>query len=422
LFQEGCEDEDAEYDEEEEDDDDDASPCEHSADLDNAENQQIASSSSGRTPGQSRRNSLRVEFDGLSIVDEETETVSNDVTPAEQAADEGACALLAAHKPKDSRQDAIIFGVVKPQDSESCTVISKHNQVDSAYFNNPNATLRHEQQFFGKIKLPNGKEGVFMSDAVLPNHNISNGLPIYVGNSLKGNSYDFGSVVGFNQNDHHILNENVWPEIPTPFAGASQNVIHRGSTMFPPSQSHYNLTFTPVDSTLLPNGASTQDNYAFERPNNFSGIPDADGLLPKIAACSETRSENAYLEGGGNTALHECDVNDDMYFGMGENMAAAATATTGDDVTPDYYHRRGGPDLFISGAYPITRSPGAFPVGGNLDQLLRQMSNKEGENVRRVFAVPEPTFVTDVGQSESDAKKVPRRDDAENVSCSKKQF
>jgi hypothetical protein len=296
-------------------------------------------------------------------------------------------------------------------------VISNRNQVDSAFFNTTNGRHRHEQQFFGKIKLPNGKEGVFMSDAMLPNsNNISSGLPIYEGGNLKGNSCDLGPITGLSPNDYHILNENVWSEMPATLPGASQNVAHNGSTIFPPPQSHYNYTFTPVDSTLLSNGASTQDSYAFGRPNGFSGLSDTDALLPSIATYRDTRTENAYLERGGKTVLHEYGVNDDTYFGMGRNIEATTTTTTEEDTMPDYYHKRGGPDLFISGAYPITKSPGSFPVGGNLDQLLKQMSNRESENVAAVEVTEATDSGTAVDKPENDGKEIPQKDDTENVS------
>ena len=367
-----------------------------------------------KTPGQSGRNSLRVEFDGLSIVDEETETVSNNDT--EQCAEDGPSALSATHQVHASRHASFVFGGDKPQDNENCAMISSRNAVGGACFNAVNGTDRKEQQFFGKIKLPNGKEGVFMSDVMLPNSNISNGLPIYGGNNLTRNSYDFVSANGFSPNDYHILNENVWPDIPAMLPGGAQNLIHGGSAVFPLPQSHYNYAFTPVDSTPLPDGTSTQDNYAFERPNNRRGIPDGDSLLPNIAKCLET-TENSYLTGGENTAMQECGVNDDMYFGMGENIEATS-AITSDDVTPDYYHRRGGPDLFISGAYPVTRSPGSFRAGGNLEPLLKQMSGKEKENIPavRVTEIVDPGNI--VVKSESDGTEVPQKSCTENVSYS----
>jgi hypothetical protein len=352
-----------------------------------------------------------VEFDGLSIVDEETETVSNDVTPIEQCAEEGASALPASHQFNATRQASINFGDVKPKGSENCAVISNNNQVNGACFNTPNGSHRHEQ-FFGKIKLPNGKEGVFMSDVMLPNSNISNGLPVYGGSNLKGNSYDCGSAIGFGPSDYNILNENVWSEIPAMLPGAPQNMVRNGSAMLPPSQSHYNYTFTPVDSTLLPNGSSVQDNYAFERPNNFPGIPDDEALLPNIDICRETRNANEYSERGENTVVQECGVNDDTYFGMGENIQET---TANDNMMPGYY-RRGGPDLFITGAYPVTRSPGSFPVGGNLDQLLRQMGNKESEIVTSVAVTEATGSGTALAKYESDGKEAPTKDDTENVS------
>ncbi|XP_069694423.1 mucin-4-like isoform X2 [Periplaneta americana] len=220
---EKCEDEDEEYDEEEDEDDDDenGNAGEHSADIDNAENQQKASSSS-RPPG----TALRVEFDGLSIVDEETD----------EEGDNGG---------------------------------------------------RGEQQFLGKIKLPSGKEGVFLSDAALPN-----GLPLYNA-AAAATAYDFGSVMGFGPSDYRAA----WPDVPALLPSVGQSVM-----VFPSSQSHYNYTFTPVD------------------------------------------------------AEH------DGYFGMSD----------------DCYQRRGGPDLFISGAYPATRSPGV-----NLDQLLRQMNEAAAAEAAR---------------------------------------
>jgi hypothetical protein len=349
-----------------------------------------------------------VEFDGLSIVDEETETVSNDVTPVDQGAEDNL-----------TRQARVSFGGVKGKDSDICGVISNRNQVDSACFNNPNARHRHEQQFFGKIKLPNGKEGVFMSDAVLPNSsNISSGLPIYGDTNLKGNSYDLGPITGFNPNDYHILNENVWSEIPATSPGVSQNVAHSGPTMFPPPQSHYNYTFTPVDPTLLSNGASAQDSCAFGRSNEFSGLPDADALFPNFPTYRDTRTEHAYLERGDNTVLHDYGVNDDMYFGMGENIDATTATITG-EIIPDYYHKRGGPDVFISGAYPVAKSPGSFPAGGNLDQLLKQMNNRENENVPVVSTAEVTGFGTAVDKPESDVKELPQKDDAQNVSLNK---
>jgi hypothetical protein len=362
-----------------------------------------------------------VEFDGLSIVDEETETVStNDVTSVEQCAeDDGASTEPVSHRSNVSRQANVISGCVKRQDSETCAVISNSNQVEGSCFNITNGRHRHEQQFFGKIVLPNGKEGVFMSDAMLPNSNsVSNGLPVYGCSNLKGNSCDLESITGFDPNDYHVMNENVWSEIPAALPSTSQNVAHDGSTLFPPSQSHYNYTFTPVDSTLLSNGTFTQDSYAIERPNDFSGLSAADAMLPNISTCGDTRTDNAYLERVGNTVLHEYGVNDDIYFGMGENIEATTTTTTtaADDNMPDYYHKRGGPDLFISGAYPVTKSPSYFPVGGNLDQLLRQIGNRESENVR-VDAVTEATGSGKaVAKMESDTKDIPQKDDTENVS------
>ncbi|PSN51829.1 hypothetical protein C0J52_17683 [Blattella germanica] len=195
---------------------------EDEADLDNAENQQKASSTSSRT----RRNSVRVLFDGLSVVDEETD-------------EEATC--------------------------------------DSA-----NSKHKHEQQFFGKIKLPNGKEGVFMSDGMLPN---SNGVQ-----------------------------PCSWPE-----------------------QSYYNYTFTPVDSSA-----------------------------PRISAAQEN----------------------DGFFG---------TVPTG-----EYFQRRGGPDVFISGAYPVTASPTSFPVGGNLDQLLKQMNGNENENT---VQIAEPQVAQPEGNAQEDDPK-----------------
>lgn len=348
-----------------------------------------------------------MEFDGLSIVDEETETVSNN--DAEQCVEDGPSALCATHQANPSRQANFSFGSDKPQDKENCAVISNRNPVSGACFNAVNGRHRQEQQFFGKIKLPNGKEGVFMSDVMLPHSNISNGLPIYGGNNLTRNSYDFVSANGFSPNDYHILSENVWPDIPAMLPG--------GSAVFPLPQSHYNYTFTPVDSTPLPEGTSTQDNYAFERPNNLPGIPDGDSLLPNIAKCLET-TENSYLSGGENTELQGCGVNDDTYFGMGENIEATTSAITSDDVTPDYYHRRGGPDLFISGAYPATRSPGSFRVGGNLDPLLKQMSDIEKENIPTVTVTEVVDPGTVVVKSESDGKDVPQKKSRENVSYS----
>nr|CAD7429379.1 unnamed protein product [Timema monikensis] len=40
---------------------------------------------------------------------------------------------------------------------------------------------------------------------------------------------------------------------------------------------------------------------------------------------------------------------------------------------------RAGPDLFITGAYPVSKSPAEamFPTGGNLDQLLREVHSQE---------------------------------------------
>jgi hypothetical protein len=411
LFQERCEDEDEEYDEEEDEDDEATSPCDHSADLDNAENQQKVSSSSIRTPGQSRRSSLRVEFDGLSIVDEETETISNDLTPVEQCA-EGLPAPPSSHQFNATRQASILFGDVKPQDGEKCAVISHNNKVNGTCFNTVNGKHGHEQ-FFGKIKLPNGKEGVFMSDVMLPNSNISNGLPVYGGNSLKGNSYDCGSANEFGPSDYHVLNENVWSEIPAMLPGAPQNMVRNGSATLPPPQSHYNYTFTPVDSTLLPNGTSMQDNYAFETPKTFPGIAEDEALLPNIDTCRETRSAHAYSERGENTVPQGCGLNDDTYFGMGENIQDTATAS--DDMMPGYY-RRGGPDLFITGAYPVTRSPGSFPVGGNLDQLLRQMSNKESESVTSVPVTEVTGSETAVAKYESDREEAATKEGTENVS------
>lgn len=355
-----------------------------------------------------------MEFDGLSIVDEETETVSNN--DAEQCAEEGPSALSATHQANVSRNANFFFVSDKPQDNENCAVISNCNPVGGACFDAVNGRHRQEQQFFGKIKLPNGKEGVFMSDVMLPHSNISSGLPIYGGNNLTRNSYDFVPANGFSPNDYHILSENVWPDIPAMLPGGAQNLIHGGSAVFPLPQSHYNYTFTPVDSTPLPDGTSTQDNYAFERPNNLPGIPDGDSLLPNIAKCIETTG-NSYLSGSENTALQGCGVNDDMYFGMGENIEATTSAITSDDVTPDYYHRRGGPDLFISGAYPVTRSPGSFRVGGNLDTLLKQMSDKEKENIPAV-TVTEVVGPGTVVKSESEGKEVPQKKGTENVSYS----
>lgn len=399
LFQEMCEDEDEEYDEQEEDDDECSSQCEHSADLDNAENQQKASSSSIRTPGHSRRNSLRVEFDGLSIVDEETETVSNDVTPVETCAENGASVV-----PSASRQADVSFGGVK-QESDICPEILNLNQVDGARFNTPNGRHRNDQQFFGKIKLPNGKEGVFMSDAMLPDSdNISSGLPVYGCNNFKGNSYELGPITGFNPNDYHILNENVWSKTPETLLGASQNE--------PQPQSHYNYTFTPVDSTMLSNGASARDNNAFETTNEF---PDANSLS-NVETYRDARTEHGYLERGGNSVLHGFGVNDDTYFGMGENIEETRTINTGDEIIPDYYHKRGGPDLFISGAYPVTRSPGSFPVGVNLDQLLKQMNNRESENVSTVAVTEATGSGTSVAKPESDDKEIPQEDGTEKVS------
>jgi hypothetical protein len=102
---------------------------------------------------------------------------------------------------------------------------------------------------------------------------------------------------------------------------------------------------------------------------------------------------------------------------MGENIEATTSAITSDDVTPDYYHRRGGPDLFISGAYPVTRSPGSFRVGGNLDTLLKQMSDKEKENIPAV-TVTEVVGPGTVVKSESEGKEVPQKKGTENVSYS----
>jgi len=356
-----------------------------------------------------------VEFDGLSIVDEETETVSNNDT--EQCAEDGPSVLSATHQANASRHANTFFGSDKPQDNENCAVISNRNPVGGACFNAVNGRHRQEQQFFGKIKLPNGKEGVFMSDAMLPHSNISNGLPIYGGNNLTRNSYDFVSPNGFSPNDYHILNENVWPDIPAMLPGGAQNLIHGGSAVFPLPQSHYNFTFTPVDSTPLPDGTSTQDNYAFERPNNLPGIPDGDSLSPNIAKCLETTG-NSYLSRGENTALQGCGVNDDMYFGMGKNIEATTSAITSDDVTPDYYHRRGGPDLFISGAYPVARSPSSFRVGGNLDPSLKQVSDKGKENIPKVTVTDVVGPGTVVVKSESDEKDVLQKNGTENVSYS----
>lgn len=364
-----------------------------------------------KTPGQSRRNSLRVEFDGLSIVDEEAETVSNN--DVEQCAEDGSSSLSATHQPNASRQASFSFGV-KPQDTENFALISNPNQVGGACFNAVNGRHRQEQQFFGKIKLPNGKEGVFMSDAMLPNSNISNGLPIYGGNSLTANSYDFVSANGFSPNDYHILNENLWPDIPAMLPGGEQNVINSGSAVFPSSQSHYNYTFTPVDSTLLPDGSTTQDNYALDRSNNFPGIPNGDALLPNIVTGLE-RNNSSYLRGGENTELQECGVNDDTYFGMGGNVEAT-TATASDEVSPDYYHTRGGPDFFISGAYPVTRSPRSFPVGENLDQLRKETSDKEKENIVAVTVTEVAGPDTTVVKPESDGKDIPQKNGTENVS------
>jgi hypothetical protein len=352
-----------------------------------------------------------VEFDGLSIVDEETDTVSNDLPPIEQCAEAGSSAPPAFHQFNATRQANVLFGVVKPQGGEECAVISNNNQVNSADFNTLNG--RHEQQFFGKIKLPNGKEGVFMSDVMLPNSNISNGLPVYGGNSLKGNSYDCGSAIEFGPSDYHILNTNIWPEISATLPGAPQNMVRNGSAKFPPPQSHYNYTFTPVDSTLLSNGTSVQENYAFESPKNVPGIPEDEELLANIDTCREAGTANAYSERGENTVLQECGLNDDTYFGMGENIQDAATAS--DDMTPGYY-RRGGPDLFITGAYPVTRSPSSFPVGGNLDQLLRQMSNKESERVKSVPVTEATGSDTAVAKYESDMEEAPNKNGTENVS------
>jgi hypothetical protein len=411
LFQERSDDEDEEYDEEEEEDEEAASPCEDSADLDNAENQQKVSSSSIRTPGQSRRNSLRVEFDGLSIVDEENETVSNDLSPIEQCADakEGTSTPFASRQFNVTRQANVVFGSAKSQqDSENYAMISNNGQVNGESFNKLHGRDGHEQQFFGKIKLPNGKEGVFMSDVMLSNSNISNGLPIYGGNDLKGNSCGCGTAIEFGQSDYHVLNENLWSDIPVMLPGAPQKVVRNGSAMFPPSQSHYNYTFTPVDSTLLPNGTS-----AFERPNNFSAIPQNEALLSNNDACRETRSANAYSERGGNTELQECGLNDDTYFGMGENIQDTATAS---DDTMSGYYRRGGPDLFITGAYPLTTSPASFPVGGNLDQLLRQMDKKESESVTSVPVVESTGSGIAVAKCEIEKKEARTEDGTENVS------
>ncbi|XP_023720388.1 mucin-17 isoform X2 [Cryptotermes secundus] len=250
-----------------------------------------------------------------------------------------------------------------------------------------------------------------MSDVMLPNSNISNGLPVYGGNNLKGNSYDCGSTIEFPPSDYHILNENLWSEIPAILPGAQQNVVSNGSAIFPPSQSHYNYTFTPVDATLLSNGTSVQDNYAFESPKSFRGIPEDEELLPNIDTC-EARTANAYSERGQNTVLQECGLNDDTYFGMGENIQD--TANTSDDLMPGYY-RKGGADLLITGGYPVTRSPGSFPVGGNLDQLLRQMSNKESERVTSVPVTEVTSSVTAVAKHESDREEVPTKDGTENV-------
>lgn len=353
-----------------------------------------------------------MEFDGLSIVDEETETVSNN--DVEQCAEDRPSTLPATHQANASRHAGFIFGGAKPQDSENCAAISNRNQVGGACFNTVNGRHRQEQQFFGKIKLPNGKEGVFMSDIMLPNSNISNGLPIYGGNNLTGNSYDFVSANGFSPNEYHILNENVWPDIPAMLPDGAQNVIHSDSAVFPSSQSHYNYTFTPVDSTLLPDGITTRDNYAFERPNHVLGIPDGDGLLPNVTKRLDTNG-SSYLTGSERAALQEFGVNDDTYFGMGGNIEAT-TAITSDDVTPDYYHRRGGPDLFISGAYPVTRSPASFPIGASLDPLLKQMSDNEKETIPAVTNTEVAGPGTVVVKSESNGKDVPQQNGTENVS------
>jgi hypothetical protein len=356
-----------------------------------------------------------VEFDGLSIVDEETETVSNDLSPAEQCADEGKSRKSppsAFHQFNATRQTTNLIGGAKPQDGEKCAVISNNNQVNCAGFNTLNGRHGHEKQFFGKIKLPNGKEAVFMSDVILPDSNISNGLPVYGDNNLKANSYDCGSAIEFGPSNYHILNENVWSETRAMLPGAPQNMVRNGSTIFPPPQSHYNYTFTPIDSTMLSNGTSVQDNYAFENPKNFSGIPGGEALLPNIDTCCEDRTENIYTERSENTVLPECGLNDDAYFGMGENIHDTATAS---DVMSDYY-TRGGPDLFITGAYPVTSSPGSFPVGGNLDQLLRQMSNKESENVASVLLTEATGSGAAVAKHESDRQEAPNKNDTENVS------
>lgn len=354
-----------------------------------------------------------MEFDGLSIVDEENETVSNDLTPVEKCAEESQSARLALQQLNATRQATNLFGGVKPQGGEKCPTISNNNQINSACFKTLNGRHGQEQQFFGKIKLPNGKEGVFMSDVMLPNSNISNGLRVYGGNNLKGNSYDCGSAIEFPPSDYHMLNENVWSDIPAILPGAQQNVVSNGSAMFPPPQSHYNYTFTPVDSALLSNGTSVQDNYAFESPKNFPGIPEDEALLQNIDTCREARTANACSERGENTVLQEGGLNDDTYFGMGENIQD--TANVSDDLMPGYY-RKGGADLFITGAYPVTRSPGSFPVGGNLDQLLRQMSNKESESVTSVPVTEANSSATAVAKHESDREEVPTKDGTENVS------
>jgi hypothetical protein len=251
-----------------------------------------------------------------------------------------------------------------------------------------------------------------MSDVMLPHSNISSGLSIYGGNNLTRSSYDFVSANGFSPNDYHVLNENVLPDIPTMLPVGAQNMIHGGSAVFPVPQSHYNYTFTPIDSTPLPDSTST-----FERPNNLPGIPDGESLLPNIAKCLET-TENSYLRGGENTTLQECGVNDDTYFGMGENIQATTSAITSDDVTPDYYHRRGGPDLFISGAYPVTRSPSSFRIGGDLDPLLKQTSDKDKKTIPAVTVTEVDGLGTDVVKSESDGKDVPQKNGTGNVSYS----
>lgn len=354
-----------------------------------------------------------MEFDGLSIVDEETETVSNDLIPVEHCAEEGSSATPALHQFNATRQATNLFGGIKSQGGEQCAVISNNNQLNGACFNTLNGRHGHETQFFGKIKLPNGKEGVFMSDVMLPNSNISNGLPVYGGNSLKGNSYDCGSVTEFGPSDYHILNENVWSEIPAILPGAPQNMVRNGSVMFPPPQSHYNYTFTPIDSTLLSNGTTVQDNYAFESPKIFPGIPEGEALLPNIDTCREDRTANAYSERGEHKVLQECALNDDTYFGMGENIQDTATAN--DDMMPGYY-RRGGPDVFITGAYPVTESPSSFPIGGNLDQLLRQMSNNESESMTSVPVTEATASDTAVAKCKSDRQEDHTKDGTENVS------